>query len=177
MDHDQLQSHVEQLFEQPSRAAVARRAVGFVETAVGPSAVGLYGRPDDGTELVASAGEPLPSSLAGVPAVDRAVDTGAPVTGTPPPSVSRHESWCCVSTGGEGVLVAADPAPDAFDSADGRRLSQFAVGVGVALRAVETERSVGESGAGEPDERLAGESDGQPVGETDGGTTNDPVPD
>ena len=67
VDHDQLQSHVEQLFEQPSRAAVARRAVGLVETTVGPSAVGLYSRPGDGTELVASAGEPLPSSLAGVP--------------------------------------------------------------------------------------------------------------
>ena len=195
MDHDQLQSHVEQLFEQPSRAAVARRAVGLVETAVGPSAVGLYSRPGDGTELVASAGEPLPSSLAGVSAVDRAVDTGAPVTGTPPPSVSRHESWCCVSTGGEGVLVAADPAPDAFDSADGRRLSQFAVGVGAALRAVGTERSVGESevdgtdeqpvsesGTGKPGGRPASESGtsepgAQPVGETDGGTTSDSVPD
>ncbi len=176
MNHDQLQSHVEQLFEQPSRAAVGRRAVELVETAAGPSTVGLYGQPDDGTELVASVGEQLPSSLAGVPAVDRAVDTGAPVTGTPPPSLSRHESWCCVSTGGEGVLVAADPAPDAFDSADGRRLSRFAVGVGAALRAAGTERSGGESEAGEPDEQLAGESGGQPVGETDGGTTTDSVP-
>ncbi len=176
VNHDQLQSHVEQLFEQPSRAAVGRRAVELVETAAGPSAAGLYGQPDDGTELVASVGEQLPSSLAGVPAVDRAVDTGAPVTGTPPPSLSRHESWCCVSTGGEGVLVAADPAPDAFDSPDGRRLSRFAVGVGAALRAAGTERSGGESEAGEPDEQLAGESGGQPVGETDGGTTTDSVP-
>jgi len=116
VDHDQLQTHVEQLFEQSSPVGVAQRAVGVVETAFDPSAVGFYDSPDEGSELLASTETAqsatettLPSSLAGVSAVDRAVDTGAPVTGTPPSSLSRHESWCCVSTGGEGVLVAADP--------------------------------------------------------------------
>jgi len=180
VNHDQLQSHVEQLFEQPSRAAVARRAVSLVETVFEPSTVGFYNGPDSGTELLTATGTTLPSSLAGILAVDRAVDTGAPITGTPPPSLSRHESWCCVSTGGEGLLVAADSGPDAFDRRDERRLSQFAVGVGAALRAVDvtpstdtpTHEAVGETDGGTTEELARDSPDGP---ESDPSTTEQPL--